>query len=418
MNDDKTLQVRSYPFGEASGLELDPTYAELREHEPLSRVKLPYGDEAWLATRYADIRKVMTDNTFSRAETLHRDEPRIGEEVVDRGLLSMDPPDHTRLRRVANAGLTPRQTERLRPLTQRKADELLDALARKESPADSPTDLMEEFINPLAVTVICELLGVPFEDRADFQEWSQAVVSTTSLSPEQMTAYMGNLHRYMAKLVGIRRSEPTDSLLNGMIQARDEDPERLTEDELVLVAVRLLAPGVQNTVLTLANFVLTLMKHPKEFDRIRSNPELVPAAVEELIRYVPFHTSTMFPRYATADVELGGTVVRAGEAVVGSICAANRDGDVFSSPEELDFERGANPHLGFGLGAHFCPGAHLARMQLQVAIGALARRVEGLRLAVPEEELSWKQGLVVRWLDALPVTWSRIGARPAGSGAA
>ncbi|WP_058047773.1 cytochrome P450 [Streptomyces roseifaciens] len=407
MNDDKTLQVRSYPFGDPAGLELDPLYAELRESEPLSRVQLPYGDEAWLATRYADIRKVMTDNTFSRAATLHRDEPRIGEEVVDRGLLSMDPPDHTRLRRVANAGLTPRQTERLRPLTERIADELLDALSRKES-GESPADLMAEFINPLAVTVICELLGVPFEDRADFQEWSQAVVSTTSLPPAKMNEYMGNLHSYMAKLVAIRRSEPTDGLLNGMIQARDEDPERLTEDELVLVAVRLLAPGVQNTVLTLANFVLVLMQHPEEFDRLRTDPGLVPAAVEELIRYTPFHTSTMFPRYATEDVELGGTVVRAGEAVVGSICAANRDRDVFSSPEELDFERGPNPHLGFGLGAHFCPGAHLARMQLQVAIAALARRVEGLRLAVPEEELSWKQGMVVRWLDALPVTWSRI----------
>jgi cytochrome P450 len=223
-----------------------------------------------------------------------------------------------------------------------------------------------------------------------------------------MNEYMANLHRYMAELVAVRRREPTDGLLSAMIRARDEDPDRLTEDELVLVSVRLLAPGVQNTVLTLANFVYVLMKHPRGFAQLREHPELVPTTVEELVRYTPFHTSTMFPRYATDDVELGGTIIRAGEAVVGSLCAANRDEEVFSDPEQLDFQRSDNPHLGFGRGAHYCPGVHLARMQLQVGIEALARRVDDLRLAVPEQDLTWKSGMVVRWLEELPVTWSKI----------
>ncbi|WP_243436634.1 cytochrome P450 [Streptomyces sp. FH025] len=404
MNADGTRQVRNYPFSEPTGLELDPFYSHLREHEPLSRVKLPYGDEAWLCTRYEDVRTVLSDARFSRAETLKRDEPRIGSEVVNRGLLSMDPPDHTRLRRVANAGLTPKQSDRLRPLTKEITEQLIDRLATLEP----PVDLIAEFINPLAVTVICEMLGVPYEDREDFQKWSQAVVATTSMEPAQINEYLENLNRYMAKLVELRRQEPVDGMLNGMIKVRDTSPDRLSEDELVLVAVRLLAPGAQNTVLTLANFLQVLMKHPRELARLRERPELVPAAIEELIRYTPFHTSTMFPRYATEDVEVGGTVIRAGEAVVGSIASANRDPEVFSTPEELDFERPLNPHLGFGQGHHYCPGTHLARMQLQVAIEALARRVDDLALAVPEESLSWKEGMVVRWVDELPVRWSRI----------
>ncbi|MGK4584537.1 cytochrome P450 [Kitasatospora sp. HPMI-4] len=404
MNADGTRQVRNYPFSEPTGLELDPFYTHLRENEPLSRVKLPYGDEAWLCTRYDDVRTVLSDTRFSRAETLKRDEPRIGSEVVDRGLLSMDPPDHSRLRRVANAGLTPRQSDRLRPLTKEITEQLIDRLATLEP----PVDLIAEFITPLAVTVICELLGVPYEDREDFQKWSQAVVATTSMEPAQINEYLENLNRYMAKLVELRRQEPADGMLSDMIKVRDTSPDRLSEDELVLVAVRLLAPGAQNTVLTLANFLQVLMKHPRELARLREHPELVPAAIEELVRYTPFHTSTMFPRYAVEDVELGGTVIRAGEAVVGSLCSANRDPEVFSAPEELDFERPANPHLGFGQGHHYCPGTHLARMQLQVAIEALARRVDDLALAVPEESLSWKKGMVVRWVDELPVRWSRI----------
>lgn len=405
MEDAHSEKACPYPFGETNGLDLHSQYSEFRSADSLRRVKLPFGDEAWMLTRYSDIRQALMDNRFSRAATLRRNEPRVGEEVVDRGLLSMDPPDHTRLRRIANAGLTPRQVEQLQPRTEEIADQLLDALP---ATGTASADIIGQFISPFAVMVVCELLGVPFEDRDDFQKWSQAVVATTSLSPEKMSQYMGELHAYMAKLISAHADKPTDSLLSGMIKARDEHPERLTEEELVLVAVRLLAPGVQNTVLMLANFVLVLMDHPREFTLLRERPDLVPAAIEELLRYTPFHTSTMFPRYALEDVDIRGNAIQAGDAIVGSICSANHDEAVFSSPDTLDFTRESNPHLAFGQGAHFCPGAHLARMQLQVAIGALARRMDDLQLAVPKEELSWKEGMVVRWLDQLPVSWSRI----------
>ncbi|WP_131739158.1 cytochrome P450 [Actinomadura roseirufa] len=404
MKSSESQSAIPYPFDSPDGLDLHPHYAELRAKDELTRVRLPYGDEAWMCTRHSDVRQVLTDARFSRAATLTRDEPRVGVDVVDRGLLSMDPPEHSRLRRVAAAGLTPRRAERLRPRTEEIADGLLDDLARTEP----PVDLMASFVYPFAVTVICDLLGVPYEDREDFQTWSQAVVSTTSLTPERRERYMARLHAYMAELIARLRREPADGLLMAMIRARDEEPGRLTEDELVLVAVRLLAPGAQNTVVTLANFVRMLIGRPERFAELRDRPGLIPGAVEELLRYTPFHTSTMFPRYATEKTTIGATVVQEGEAVVGSLCAANRDETVFGSSEELDFQRADNPHLAFGQGAHYCPGAHLARMQLQVGIGALARRVGGLRLAVPENELRWKRGMVVRWLEELPVTWSRI----------
>ena len=199
--------VRTYPFGPPNGLDVDPVYGQLRAEEPISRVQMPYGDEAWLLTRYADIQKVLVDTRFSRAETLHRDDPRVNPDLADRGLLSVDPPEHTRLRRIAQAGLTPRNAEKLRPRTAQVAELLVDEMAKLES---SPVDIMEVFVEPLAVTVICELLGVPFDDRANFQRWSQAIVSNDHLSSEQVSEYMANLHDYMARLIGARRRSPDD----------------------------------------------------------------------------------------------------------------------------------------------------------------------------------------------------------------
>jgi cytochrome P450 len=312
----------------------------------------------------------------------------------------MDPPDHSRLRRLVAKAFTVRRVEALRPHVREIADGLLDRMVEQGAPAD----LVEEFALPLPITVICELLGVPYEDRAAFRTWSDAALSTTSLPPETIQEYIQNLHDYMAGLVAKRRAQSTDDLLGALVRARDEE-DRLTEDELVRMGVGLLIAGHETTASQIPNFVYVLLTHPDECARLRAEPALIPRAVEELLRYIPLGASAGFPRYATEDVELGGVLVRAGEPVLAVMASANRDGEVFDDPDALDLAREENPHVGFGHGVHHCLGAPLARMELQVALDALVRRLPGLRFAVPEDELPWKSGMLVRGLTSLPVTW-------------
>ncbi|GLI01231.1 cytochrome P450 [Phytohabitans aurantiacus] len=394
------MTVRSYPFSPLEGLRLDPTYAQLRADEPLSRVQLPYGEEAWLAVRYDDVKMVLSDPRFSRAAANGRDEPRMMPHQSDAGTLNMDPPEHSRLRGFVARAFTTRRIEDFRPRTAEIASELVAAM-REQGP---PVDLVTAFAAPLPVRVICEMLGVPFEDQDKFGIWSEAVVASTSLSPEQIGEYLGAMMEYMYALVAQRRAEPADDLISAMVKARDEKG-RLTEHELVDLAAGLLAAGHETTVTQIPNFVYVLLANPKARDELVAHPELVPNAVEELMRYVPLVAGTVFARYATVDIMVGDTLVRAGDPVVASLPSANRDERVFTNPEELDFHRPAYPHLGFGHGIHFCFGAQLARMELQVAVATLVKAFPDLRLAVPEENLAWKPGLLVRGLHSLPVTW-------------
>lgn len=396
----ESIDVRTYPFGAPDRLNLDPLYAQLRT-EPLTRVRMPFGEQAWLATRYEDVRTVLGDPRFSRAASVGRDEPRTHPRQNDTGILAMDPPEHTRLRKLVAKAFTARRIELLRPRVTEIADELLGNMAA----AGSPADLVEHFATPLPVMVICELLGVPFADRDRFHTWSEAIVSTTSLSVEQIHEYIGNLHAYMGGLVAQRRLQDTDDLIGAMVRARDENEDRLTEQELIQLAAGLLAAGHETTVTQIPNFVYVLLTNPDKLAELQADPALVPAAVEELMRYVPLGAAAAFARYATQDVELGGVLVRAGEPVLGSIASANRDESVFGDPDQLDFSRESNPHIGFGHGPHHCVGAQLARMELQVALGRLIELFPDLRLAVSEQDLQWKRGMLVRGLSALPVRW-------------
>ncbi|MFI7543617.1 cytochrome P450 [Actinoplanes sp. NPDC049599] len=393
--------ARPYPFSEPDRLTLDPLYAELRRREPVTRVRLPFGEEAWLATRYQDVKVVLGDPRFSRAAAVGRDEPRISPQPISGGIMSMDPPDHSRLRRLVAKAFTARRVEQLRPGTAAIAAELIDAMVA----AGPPADLVESFSTPLPVRVICRLLGVPPSDQHLFRTWSEAIVSTTSLPPETIIEYLGSLQAYMAGLIAERRETPTDDLIGALVQARDEDNDRLTEQEMVELAAGLLAAGHETTVTQISNFVYVLLTHPEQLAILRARPELVPGAVEELLRYVPLGAAGLFARYATEDLELSGVRIRAGEPVIAAMSAANRDATVFDEPDRLDITRGAGPHLGFGHGVHHCLGAQLARMELQVALGTLLHRLPELRLAVDEKRLEWKSGLLVRGLRALPVTW-------------
>ncbi|WP_416901460.1 cytochrome P450 [Micromonospora echinospora] len=390
-----------YPFSPPDRLNLDPRYAELRRDEPLVRVQLPYGEPAWLATRHADVRMVLGDPRFSRAASAGRDEPRNVPEQRESGILGMDPPEHTRLRRVVAKAFTARRVEQLRPGTRRVAGELVDGMVA----AGAPADLVVHLATPLPIRVICDLLGVPVTDQDRFHTWSEAIVSTTALSPERAREYVDNLFGYMAGLVEQRRTTPTDDLIGAMVRMRDSDGDRLSEDELVRLAAGLLAAGHETTVNQIPNLVYVLLTNPEQWARLCAEPGLVPSAVEELMRFVPLGATAAFPRYATEDVEVGGVLVRAGEPVVVSIHSANRDERVFTDADQIDLARPVNPHVAFGHGVHHCVGAQLARMELQVVLETLVERTPGLRLAVPEPELTWKTGLLVRGLTSLPVSW-------------
>ncbi|MBW4704488.1 MULTISPECIES: cytochrome P450 [unclassified Micromonospora] len=393
--------ARPYPFSDPHRLDVDPRYAGLRRDEPLIRVQLPFGEPAWLATRHADVRAVLGDLRFSRAAAVGRDEPRSSPYQREAGILGMDPPEHSRLRRLAAKAFTARRVEELRPRTRELAEDLVAGMIA----AGSPADLVSHVATPLPIRVICDLLGVPVSDQDRFHTWSEAIVSTTSLRPEVAQSYIDNLLSYMAGLIAQRRVTPTDDLIGAMVRARDDNADRLTEDEMVRLAAGLLAAGHETTVTQIPNLVYVLLTEPDVWQRLCAEPALVPSAVEELLRFIPLGATAAFARYALEDVELGGVLVRAGEPVLVSIPSANRDESVFPDADRLDLDRKVNPHLAFGHGPHHCIGAQLARMELQVVLETLLARTPGLRLAVPESALTWKSGLLVRGLTALPVTW-------------
>ncbi|QUQ67010.1 cytochrome P450 [Kutzneria sp. CA-103260] len=389
--------ARPFPFRTAHQLDLDPEFRQLRPAEPLLRVELPYGGEGWLAIGHAAVKAILGDSRFSRAAVLGADVPRP-QPVIARAktILTMDPPEHSRLRRLAARAFTSRRMDDFRPRVQAIVDDLLDGLIT----AGPPAELIEGLALPLPITVICELLGVPFDDRDRFRAWSERFVSITAYSAAEIEAAGAALKGYLAELVERRRVEPTDDLL-GVLAEVDE----LGPDELVNFGVTLLVAGHESTANQIGNFTYTLLTRPDQRELLLADPDLLPSAIEELLRYVPIQTSAGGPRVALEDVQIGDVLVRAGETVLPQLASANRDDLVFDDPERLDLTRGRNPHLAFGHGIHFCIAAQLARIELQAAIGTLLRRLPTVRLAVPEEELVWKTGMLVRGLRALPVTW-------------
>ncbi|WP_051967247.1 cytochrome P450 [Kitasatospora mediocidica] len=406
---ERTPEVQPYPFGEPHLLHLDPRYATLRDAEGLCPVDLGDLGPAWLCSRYADVRRLLTDPRFDLTPPTEPTEPTEPPPTA-----ALSPAQVTR---VTKAGLKPRQIERLRPLARTLAGELIHRPDHREGPAEpselpQPTDLMATFVKPLAAAVVCELLDVPPADRTDVRAYLLGAAGTTTPPSEAEKQDRRALTRYLTELTAARSaaaSGTADDLLSSMIRTRGEGAERLTDRQLVTVALRLLLPGLQNMVLMLANFVCALACHRSELERLRLRPDLVPSAVEELIRFTPFHSTSTFPRYAAEDVEIGGTLIRRGEVAVGALCAANRDERAFPGPDTFDVRRGENPHLGFGMGSHHCPGAALARLYLQEAIGALARRTDDLRVLRPETGARGGNERIVGWFDALPASWSARG---------
>jgi nocardicin N-oxygenase len=377
-----------------------PAFAELRPQCPVAKVGLPTGDVAWLVTRYADNQRLLSDGTFSRAAAAAPGAPRARPIPLEtRSIMTMDPPDHTRLRRLVQRAFTGRRVSGMRPGIEATVGRLLDAMAD----AGPPADLVAGLAQPLPLAVIGELLGVPATDHADFGGWSEAYLSTSGRSPAEVAEASAHLREYLWKLVADKRREPSEDLLSDLAAARDDD--RLDDEELVTLGVTLLVAGFETVASHLAGFVVALLRHPEQWRSLCERPDLLRSAVEELLRYTPVAATGGTIRVSLADVELGGQEVLAGEAVLPALTSANRDPAVFSAPDELDLRRTPNPHLAFGYGLHRCLGAELARAQLQIALGALVTRFPGLRLAVPLEELTWPAGRMLRYPRPLPVAW-------------
>lgn len=390
-----------YPFDEPAGLGVHPAHSACRSRGGLTRVRPPHGDDAWLVTRHEDIRTVLADRRFSRAVAVARDEPRTAAVPLQTSVLALDPPEHTDVRRqVAGAlGFNGPRIAGLRDVSRERCARLIDGMLAH----GAPLDLAEHFATPLSGEITCELLGVPFADRELFRDGLEALAST--LPQEVVGPRIAAIYAYVDELCAARLAEAGDDVLGVLTRAR-EKAARLSDGSFFTELISdLLLAGYYNTSTQFLNAVYLLLTHPEQLRRLRDDPGLMPRAVEELLRYAPFPAHVTFARYATEDVDVGGTLVRAGEAVLAALPAGNFDETVFEDPARLDLSRPKNPHLSFGHGLHHCLGGPLVRMLFQTALSALLDRLPDLRLAVPEHELPWQPGLELRRLVRLPVAW-------------
>lgn len=390
------------PFEEDLSADSAPEIARLRaQGGVVGRIRLADGHTAWLPLRYGDIRTVFTDARFSRAAVLRAGATGpVPVTAVPGMLLGLDPPEHTRVRRLVSKAFSPRTVELKRPRIQQVVDELLDELREHGAPAD----LIPAFTRPLPLRVITEVLGVPYEDRGRFESLFAVITSGSGRSPDQIKAALDELLAYLAALIARKRATPADDLLSELIAARYEG-DRLSEPELLMNTHLILVAGHDTVANHLANCVVTLLRHPDQLSVLRREPELIDNAVEELLRFVQLETTGNI-RIVTEGIELSGVRIRAGESVLPMGHIANSDPEIFRKPRRLDLTRpDAARHMAFGYGPHNCPGAALAKLELQLALAALVDRFPDLELAAPEQDLRWRPGMVMRHLDALPVTW-------------
>ncbi|MGW7728127.1 cytochrome P450 [Streptomyces canus] len=398
-----TTTPRQLPLVDPAEMIADPyaVYARLREAGPVHRITGTDGLPAWLVTRYDDVRQAIADPRLSLGKRNAKPGGYHGlalPPALDANLLNMDPPDHTRIRRLVTKAFTPRRVELLREPIRKTADALLDAIAPL-----GRADLISSYAAPLPITVICDLLGVTPDDRQDFRSWTDALVAPDPAHPERAKEAVRAMLGFFTQLLAAKRTAPADDLLSALIAVRD-DEDRLTEDELMSLAFLILFAGYENTVHLIGNATLALLSHPDQLAALRADPGRLGLAVEELARY-DGPASLAIRRFPTEDVTIGGVDIPAGETVLLSLAAAHRDPRRFTDPDRLDIGRDATGHLALGHGIHYCLGAPLARLETEIALAALLDRFPGLALDLPLDGPRWRPSMRARGLLSLPVRY-------------
>ncbi|MEU0339505.1 cytochrome P450 [Streptomyces bobili] len=398
-------ELRFDPWDPAFVADPYPAYAELRERGRVIRYE---PTDQWLVPHHADVSALLRDRRLGRTyqhRFTHEDFGRTAppEEyepfhtLNDHGMLDLEPPDHTRIRRLVSKAFTPRTVERLKPYVERLAGELVDGLV-----AAGGGDLLTDVAEPLPVAVIAEMLGIPASERAPLRPWSADICGMYELSPSEETAGRAvrasvEFSEYLLELIAARRKEPGDDLISGLIAAHDEG-DRLTEQEMISTAVLLLNAGHEATVNATVNGWWALFRNPDQLAALRADHSLVPTAVEELMRYdTPLQ---LFERWVLDEIEIDGTVIPRGAEIAMLFGSANHDPSVFAAPDRLDLTRGENPHISFSAGIHYCIGAPLARIELAASMGALLAKAPTLRLAAEPER---RPNFVIRGLAGLSV---------------
>ncbi|MEU8542592.1 cytochrome P450 [Streptomyces sp. NPDC048717] len=391
----------AYPQNRTCPYHPPTAFEPMREERPLSRVTLWNGREVWFVTGHQAARSLLADQRLSTDSTradfpmpLERAEPMRRRR---RGaLLGWDDPEHNEQRRMLIPSFTLRRADNMRPRIQAIVDQLLDTMVA----AGSSADLVSAFALPVPSIVICELLGIPYEDHEFFEEQSRRLLRGPTAEDSEKALEL--LEDYLGKLIETKRTKQGEGVLDDLV-ARQLADGRPDHQELVQFATILLVAGHETTANMISLGVFTLLEHPERLAELRADPGLVPAAVEELLRYLSIADGLV--RVAREDVPVGDVVIRAGDGVLFSTSMINRDGAAYADPDRLDWSRSARHHLAFGFGIHQCLGQNLARMELEIALGTLLRRLPELRLAAPAEEIPFKPGDTIQGMLELPVTW-------------
>jgi cytochrome P450 len=384
-----------------------PVFAQLRTDDPIHQFRSSNGQSTWLITRYAEAELVLRDerfikdkqHVFSSENLAHISaSPASPVDLMTMSIVDFDPPDHTRLRSLFNPFFAPRQMEYWRKRAQEIADELIDAVAEKGS-----MDLIEEFASVLPLKIILEILGMPVEDSPMLHQWTKTTADSLGdpIASAQVGGILQEFYTYLLQCVEKKRQMPADDLLSKLLEAEAESGQ-ISAREVVTMTFLLITAGHDTADNLIGNGMLALLTHPEQLALLKQNPDLIKVAVEELLRYrSPFMLATM--RWAREDIKLGDKIIRRGDSVLVSPAAANRDSAVFTHADTLDITRSENSHLAFGKGIHYCLGAPLARLEGQVAINTLLRRLPNLRLEGEPAALAWRPGWLVQGLHHLPV---------------
>ncbi len=382
-----------------------PLYHRMRNEAPVYRATGPLsGEGIWFLTRYEDCDTALRDRRIGKEIEKHVpgagavDVPQTGFEVLNRNLLFVDPPDHTRLRRLVSTAFTSRTVAALEPRIAEIASDLIQQMRAKRE-----VDLIAEYAFPLPVTVIAEMLGIPAADRDLFRNWTKRLLFTD----DEMDAQLAGLEfiAYMNDQIAIRKNDPRDDLLSRLLHA-EEDGDRLDHAELLAMVLLLLVAGHETTVNLIGNGTLALVQNPDQLAKLRANPDLMEGAIEEMLRYDgPVEVPTL--RWAFEPITVGDQVIPAGELVVPVLLAANRDPAQFEDPDRFEITRTPNRHIAFGSGIHHCLGAPLARLEARVAFAALLAEFSEIDMAVPREDLRWNMMLFLRGMKALPLAVDR-----------